>query len=45
MSSQEALCAGHNVAHNDGCAEREDNVFIVGVQHAATCYFACYKVG
>ena len=35
VALQELLCAGNNVAHNDGRTQREQNMFVVGVQNKA----------
>lgn len=35
VALQELLCAGNNVAHNDGGSEREQNMFVVGMQNKA----------
>jgi len=40
VTSEEPLGAGHNVADNDRRAQGEDDVLIVGVQHAATVHLA-----
>jgi len=40
VASQETLSACHDVAYDDGRAEREDDVLVVRVQHTAAVHLA-----
>ena len=40
VALEELLGAGNNVAHNDGRTEREQNMFVVGVQNKSLIHLA-----
>ena len=43
VAAKELLCSANNVSDNDGGAQREDKVLVIGVQDKSIVHLACKK--